>query len=165
MSTIKPKAICVFSNENKILVSEYYHYETGEPFYRPLGGNIDFAEDSKQALKREIQEELQADIYQVELLDVIENIYYYKEKYSHEIMFVYDGTFQDESFYEMDEFEAFEKTDERTFKVKWKSLEDFILGDDILYPRGLLELLVDKLSIQDTSIFIESQEAEIPINF
>lgn len=161
MTDIKPKAICVFSNDNKILVSEYYHYETGEPFYRPLGGNIDFAEDSKQALKREIQEELQTDICQVQLLDVIENIYYYKEKYSHEIMFVYDGAFQDDTFYELDEFEAFEKTDKRTFKVKWKSLEDFIIGDDVLYPRGLLELLVDETFLEDNSIFIESQEIKI----
>ncbi|TFF98698.1 MAG: NUDIX domain-containing protein [Promethearchaeota archaeon] len=161
MTDIKQKAICVFSNDNKILVSEYYHYETGEPFYRPLGGNIDFAEDSKQALKREIQEELQTDICQIQLLDVIENIYYYKEKYSHEIMFVYDGAFQDDTFYELDEFEAFEKTDKRTFNVKWKSLEDFIIGDDVLYPRGLLELLVDETFLEDNSIFIESQEIKI----
>ncbi len=165
MSNIKPKAICVFSNDDKILVSEYYHHETGEPFYRPLGGTIEFTEDSKQALKREIQEELKTDIWQVELLDVIENIYYYKDKYSHELMFIYDGVFRDESFYEMQEFDAFEKTDNRTFQVKWKSLYDFIMGKDTLYPEGLLDLLVDRLSIDHPSFFIESQETELSVKY
>jgi 8-oxo-dGTP pyrophosphatase MutT (NUDIX family) len=130
-----------------------------------LGGNIEFTEHSKQALKREIYEELQAEVCQVELLDVIENIYYYKEKYSHELMFVYDGVFEDESFYEVNELNAFEKTDGRTFKVKWKSLEDFIIGDDILYPEGLLELLMNEFSIDYPSIFIESQESEVSIKY
>ncbi|MBD3195861.1 MAG: NUDIX domain-containing protein [Candidatus Lokiarchaeota archaeon] len=150
MSTIKPKAICVFSNEDKILVSEYYHHITKEPFYRPLGGNIEFTEDSKQGLKREILEELNTEICDLDLLDVIENIYYYKDKYSHEIMFVYDGAFEDESFYDKEQFEGFEKTDNRKFTVKWKQLRDFISGKEKLYPQGLLELLKLKMtSIED----------------
>lgn len=165
MSKIQQKSICVFSHEDQILVAEYNHYKTGEPFYRPLGGNIEFTEHSKQALNREISEELQADICQVELLDVIENIYHYKEKYSHELMFVYDAEFKDESFYKKTEFNAFEKTDKRTFKVKWKSLDAFIRGEDILYPQGLLELLVNEFSIDYPSNFIENKEAHASIKY
>ncbi|TXT64173.1 MAG: DNA mismatch repair protein MutT [Promethearchaeota archaeon] len=163
MSAIKTKAICIFSHDGKILVSEYTHTKTGEPFYRPLGGNIEFTEDSQQALKREIIEELNTPISNLELLDVIENIYYYKDKYSHEILFIYDGILEERSLYEREEFFGYEKEDSRKFKVKWKSLHDFASGRDMLYPEGLLELLTHKISIDKDYGFLETQESNITI--
>jgi 8-oxo-dGTP pyrophosphatase MutT (NUDIX family) len=163
MSVIKTKALCIFSNDDKVLVSEYTNPKTGEPFYRPLGGNIEFTESSKQGLKREIQEELETCVCNLELLDVIENIYYFKDKYSHEILFIYDGMFEDEKFYNLNQFEGYEKTDNRKFKVMWKPLIQFIRGDAILYPEGLLDLLQQKVFLDQNYNFSEIQETELSV--
>jgi hypothetical protein len=44
MTQIRPLAICVFSQNGKILVCEGYDATTSDTFYRPLGGGIEFGE-------------------------------------------------------------------------------------------------------------------------
>ena len=41
---IRPLAICVFLNNNRILVAEGYDPIKQQTFYRPLGGGIEFGE-------------------------------------------------------------------------------------------------------------------------
>jgi hypothetical protein len=44
MNQIRPIALCVFHNNNRILVFEGYDKAKDEIFYRPLGGGIEFGE-------------------------------------------------------------------------------------------------------------------------
>jgi 8-oxo-dGTP pyrophosphatase MutT (NUDIX family) len=142
---IKPKAICVFRNGNEILVSEYHDPIKNEPFYRPIGGRIEFGEDSSVALAREIKEEIDAEIDNVRFMGVLENIYHFKGKQSHELMFIYDADFIDPSFYLQSVITGFESTDERKFKIIWKPITDFIDGKLRLYPEGLIDLLIEDI--------------------
>jgi 8-oxo-dGTP pyrophosphatase MutT (NUDIX family) len=141
---IKNKAICVFKNEYKILVSEYFNPENGDTYYRPIGGNIEFGESSGSALKREINEEIGAEISNLQLLDTVENIYFNKGKTSHEILFIYEADFINQDLYNQDVIEAIE--DDRTFDVIWKNISDFVFGDCVLYPKKLIDLIGNKMS-------------------
>ncbi|MGB6297386.1 MAG: NUDIX domain-containing protein, partial [Rivularia sp. (in: cyanobacteria)] len=47
---------------NRIFLSEGYDPVKKDKFYRAMGGGVEFGETSKQALQREFQEEIQAEI-------------------------------------------------------------------------------------------------------
>jgi ADP-ribose pyrophosphatase YjhB (NUDIX family) len=71
---IRPIAVCLFRHDNRILVSEGFDTVKQDYYYRPLGGGIEYGEMSSDALVREIREELDAEIENVRLLGVLENI-------------------------------------------------------------------------------------------
>ncbi len=140
--TIRAVAICVFRNSSKILVKEGYDATKGERFYRPMGGGIDFGELSREAMAREISEELSTEVTDLRFLGFLENVFTYVGRPGHEILLMYDARFEDESFYERASLEAYEENGERHFEAEWKSLEYFrSAGSPPLYPNGLLELL------------------------
>jgi len=74
---IRPIAVCLFRHENRILVSEGFDTVKQDYYYRPLGGGIEYGEPSREAVAREIREELGAEIENIRLLDVLENIFVY----------------------------------------------------------------------------------------
>ncbi|UED82197.1 NUDIX domain-containing protein [Lysinibacillus sp. CD3-6] len=56
------KAICLFRNDDLILVAEGFDEVKGEFYYRPIGGKIEFGETSAEAIQREVREEIEANI-------------------------------------------------------------------------------------------------------
>lgn len=133
-------AICIFSHDGRILVAEGYDSTKQEHFYRPVGGGIEYGEYSKDALIREIHEEIHAEITQLSLLGVLENVFFFEGEQGHEIVFVYDAIFVDTSFYVKERIDTFED-DGTPFTAVWKTLTFFQGGNLLLYPDGLLELL------------------------
>ena len=87
--SIRPISLGIAKKDNKILVGIGYDKVKKQTFYRALGGGIEFGETSKDAVKREFQEEIHADIKVGELLGVTENIFTYQGKTGHEIVFLY----------------------------------------------------------------------------
>ncbi|MHA1584059.1 MAG: NUDIX hydrolase [Promethearchaeota archaeon] len=153
MSTaIKDKALGIFWNEDKILVSEYHNPITNEPFYRPPGGRIDYGEPSSAALIREMDEELNAEITNLNFLGVIENIYEYKDKLSHENLFLYQADFTESKMYATDDLEAFEYTDDRKFVMKWIHIDEFLSDRAKLLPQELKFLLQKEIIAVSASI-------------
>ena len=138
MEYIRPIAICLFRQDDSILVFEGYDPYRDEVFYRPLGGGINFGEHSRDALIREIREEIGAEITNITYLAALENIFTHKANPGHEIVMLYDAEFVDPSFYEQFQLTGVED-DGTPFEVLWKPISDF--QQDILYPTGLLELL------------------------
>ena len=72
---IRPIAISIIRNNDKILVYERQDDITGERFYRLVGGCIEFGELSNTALKREFEEELSLDIKNTKLISIFESIF------------------------------------------------------------------------------------------
>ncbi len=138
---IRPIAICIFRNGNRILVFEGYDYVKAKIFYRPLGGSIEFGEHSSATVVREIKEELGADICNVSFLGSLENIFSCNDRVGHEFIQVYEAEFIDPRFYQQESPEAYE-ADGSKLNVMWKNLEFFKNGMVPLYPTGLLELLI-----------------------
>ena len=137
---IRPIAICVFRNNDHIFVFEGYDFVKGETFYRPLGGGIEFGEYSRDAIAREVREEMGQEIANLRYLGAVENVFVCNAKPGHEIVMVYEGDFADAAMYARQSLEAVEDNGER-LKVLWMPLQHFRDGLSPLYPDGLLELL------------------------
>ena len=135
---VRASVLCAFKNNGKILISEGYDPVKNETFHRLLGGGIEFGERSDIALKREITEELGAEIEGLRYLGTIENIFTWEGKEGHEILLIYNAKFADEKIYNSHLLEVLDRNDA---KVYWKKITDFTENKDILYPPGLLELL------------------------
>ena len=136
---IRPIAICIFSNNGRILVAEGYDSVKQQTFYRPLGGSIEFGERGEETIRRELEEELDAEVDNLKYLGMAENIFTYQGERGHEIVLIYDGKFADKSFYEREMLEGDEFG--LPFQAVWKRLDEFGPGKAPLYPEQLLELL------------------------
>ncbi|MDP6184668.1 MAG: NUDIX domain-containing protein [Gammaproteobacteria bacterium] len=138
--TIRPIAICVIRRGGEILVFESFDRVKGETFYRPLGGGIEFDELGKDAVAREIQEEIDAELKDVSYVGAIENLFSFERRRGHEIALVYEATFADPTLCDRITFDGVEDNGE-PIDVKWLSLEYFRQGSAPLYPDNLLELI------------------------
>jgi 8-oxo-dGTP pyrophosphatase MutT (NUDIX family) len=141
---IRPLAICVFRKDNRILVAQGYDSVKEEYFYRPLGGAIEFGETSVDTVCRELMEELNVEVDKESLkfLGAVENIFYFNGDPGHEIVLIYDGAFKEPRLYEQAVILGNEVEINETFKAMWKNIDEFGEGKSILYPTGLLEMLV-----------------------
>ncbi|MCI0476989.1 MAG: NUDIX domain-containing protein [Anaerolineales bacterium] len=142
MNRIRVLALAVFWRGDEILVNEWYDSVKRETFYRPPGGGVEFGERVIDALRREMHEELGAEIRDVRSLQVTENLFVCNGKPGHEIVWLHSAAFVDSAFYVRDEFII----DENGIRGRavWKSLREFERGVAPLYPDGLLELLKSK---------------------
>ena len=136
---IRPRAICIFSRGDRILVGFARDPRTGGLYARPLGGGIEFGERSEEALRREIREELGAEIREPRLLGVLENIFTLDERRWHEIVFVFDATLVDASLYDRPSLPVNEAG--CVEPARWLALDQFGDGTLPLYPRDLPSLL------------------------
>ena len=135
---IRPRAICVFRRGDRILVSFAVDPRTGGRYARTLGGAIEFGERAEDAIRREMREELGADILHPRLLGVLENIFELQGQRHHEIIFVFDADFADTTLYDRDALQVNEAA--CIEPATWVSIETF--GDDLpIYPRDLTTLL------------------------
>ncbi len=142
---IRPIVICLFYYNEKILVFEGYDKGKDEIFYRPLGGAIEFGEYGEQAVKREIREEIQAEVKDLKFLTIFENIFTYEGKIGHEIVLVFDGTLVDTSLYENNLIVQEDDENQTIFNAYWKSLNKIKQENCPLYPEGLYDFIEKNL--------------------
>ncbi|MFA6417137.1 MAG: NUDIX hydrolase [Patescibacteria group bacterium] len=127
---IRGLAVALIRQGNKILVSPGHDDIKGTDFYRLLGGGIEFGETSEQAIKREIHEELNAELENLKLLEVAENIFIYNNQAGHEIAFIYEAEFVDKSLYQQDSFKIIDGGEE--FEAIWVEINES--NSDKLFP-------------------------------
>jgi len=141
---IRPLAICVFRNNNRILVHHGYDGLKKEYFYRPLGGGIEFGETSVDTICRELMEELNVEVDQESLkyLGTVENIFHFNGTPGHEIIMIYDGALKEAGLYKQAVIVGNEADEE--IRAVWKNIDEFGVGQSILYPTGLLDLLISE---------------------
>lgn len=135
---IRPIVICVFRDGDRMLVAEYHDRWHKGPYYRPIGGGIEFGERMQECIVREIREEIGAEIKDLQYLGVIENIYREGGTLAHQIVFVYEARFLDPQLYQVP---AVKSQVEEFIVAMWKSIDDFRTGKAQVYPPGLLEVL------------------------
>lgn len=138
-NNIRVIAICVFRHGDKILVFEHFDTVKGTPFYRPLGGGVEFGETTQAALEREIMEELGLEVTDLRLLDIFENIFTLEGNTGHEIVYVYDGRFLDASAYQQQSFEIHEDNGD-VLTATWRNLDSFNEYHRLV-PESLMSLL------------------------
>jgi ADP-ribose pyrophosphatase YjhB (NUDIX family) len=138
---IRPIAICVLRRGDEMLVMEARDESRDLTFYRPLGGGIEFGERSDVAVRRELLEEIGAELADLSLLTIIENLFEFEGEAWHEIVFVYEARFSDQGLYDRQTFVVTE--DNGTLPGVWRRLSDFDMTSAPLYPDGLLSFLID----------------------
>ena len=135
--SIRVKAICVFRDGPRILVAPGRDDANATGYYRPLGGRVKFGETAADALRREMIEETGHRIERVMLLGVLENFFEEAGQPCHEILFVFDARFADESVYGLASV-PFEEVG-WAGPAEWVDPEMPLAGP--LFPDGLKELL------------------------
>ncbi|QLG38936.1 MULTISPECIES: NUDIX hydrolase [unclassified Paenibacillus] len=141
---IRSVSLAILRKEDRILVQEINFPDISTTFYRPIGGTIEFGENSKKTLIRELKEELDQEIEEPRLISVIENIFGIEDELGHEIDFIYEASFIDKSQYNQEEFVGLEGS--IRYKACWKPITYFstTMDDVKLVPDGLLDLLLEK---------------------
>ncbi|BAZ10380.1 NUDIX hydrolase [Calothrix sp. NIES-4071] len=132
-------ALGLIRNGAKVLLSEGYDPVKQSTFYRAMGGGVDFGETSLEAVKREFQEEIQAELKNIRYLGCLENIFTFNGKPGHEIIQLYECDFVDPKYYE------FEKKDftegERKKTAVWVDIDRCQSGELRLVPEQFLNYL------------------------
>jgi len=126
-------------------VAEGYDSVKDEYFYRPLGGGIEFGETSMETVCRELMEELDVEVNRESLtyLGTVENIFHFNGTPGHEIVLIYDGTLKEPELYKQAVILGKEANGE-DMQAVWKNIDEFSEGKSILYPTGLVEILVPR---------------------
>jgi 8-oxo-dGTP pyrophosphatase MutT (NUDIX family) len=140
---IRPIVLCLFRHGDRILVSRDYDSVKQDHYYRPLGGGIEFGETSRDAIIREIREELDAEIENLTWLGTLENLFILEGEPGHEIVLVYDATFVDRSIYERDSLIGHEHEIGSSFVAEWKSFDELRRDPARLVPEGLAALIAE----------------------
>lgn len=138
----RAKALGIIMCDNKILLEELNgeHSKGTGLFYRPIGGSIEYGEQSNQTIIREFKEELGVDIEIISYMSCLENIFTIGINVGHEIIQVYLVKFKETTLYKHECFKIVENR--KNTYAKWIPLEDITQKRKILYPNGLNELLV-----------------------
>lgn len=137
---IRVIALVILRHQDHIFVTEYFHPTTDEPYYRPLGGGVEFFETGEEAVRRELMEEIEAPLADVRYLGMLENIYTVEGKRAHQICLMYGATF---AHYQRQSltYTVIGQEGKESFRALWKPLGMFRNGEAPLYPNGLLALL------------------------
>lgn len=138
---IRTVSLCLIRRGDQILVEETYDKAVNKTFYRPVGGTVEYGENSKETIIREVKEELNAEIQEPKLKFVIENLFTYLDQIGHEVDFIYEADLVDNDLYKREVIEGIEGIN--PYKAVWKSINEFEDNEqEKLVPDGLLDLLL-----------------------
>ena len=139
-SNIRAVALCAFRRGGDVLVFEGWDAVKQRRFRRFPGGGIDYGETAEAAVRREMREELDTELVDVQLLGVLENIFEFEGQPGHETVFVFEAGFAEPARYQA--LDAFLAADDGGWvDVAWVPLAE--LDDPVvpLVPDSCLALL------------------------
>lgn len=134
---IRVLALGIIRDGDRIFISQGYDPVKQQTFYRAMGGGVDFGETSFEALQREFQEEIQADLTNIRYLGCLENLFTFNGKQGHEILQVYQCDFADSKFYQLESLVFAEGKRQKT--AFWVDIARFKSGELLLVPEEFIE--------------------------
>jgi len=140
MPPIQTKVLGVLERDGEHLLQRLTDPGEGA-FYRPIGGSIEFGEESGEALEREFREELDVEITAGPTLGTIENRFSWEGEPDHELVVLRAAEFADESLYEREAFSGVDAGGAIEYDAGWFDLGTVQDGPEPLYPGGLRRLL------------------------
>lgn len=134
-SMIRVKAMLIALNEDASAHAVTLNVPTAENpegYHRLIGGSVDLGETHREAVLREVHEELGAAVDDLELLTAVENIFHIDEVLGHEIVFLYTGRLNP---LPVETGATLTESDGSVVPIAWRSVHDH---DDALplYPTG-----------------------------
>lgn len=88
---IRPLAVAIIRNANKVLAIKGFDDKKGEEFYRLIGGGIEFGEKGGETIRREFMEEFGFEPINIKYFKTVENIFTFNGRKGHEIVLVYEA--------------------------------------------------------------------------
>ncbi|QSJ16990.1 NUDIX hydrolase [Nostoc sp. UHCC 0702] len=137
---IRVLALGLIRDGDRIFVSEGYDSVKQDKFYRALGGGVDFGETSRDALKREFLEEIQAELTNIRYLGCIENLFTFNGRQGHEIIQLYQCDFAQPKFYQLESL-IFSESATHHHKALWIDISQFKSGKLRLVPEVFFDYL------------------------
>ena len=127
----------IIKQENNFLIMRV----NNTSYYHIPGGHIEIGEDSKQAIIREIKEEIGCDIQETSLFAIQENFWTRNNKQCHGIEFYY--IIKPKNKLDMKDYQRIEndKGKEKLLDFKWVTPEE--LKDIDLRPSNIRDMLVN----------------------
>ncbi len=140
MSTgiIRVRAAAVFISGNRILVDVVKNSDDDRIWHIPPGGGVRYGESSRDALKREIDEELGWKISNERLIGSFESVHSINGIREHEISFVYEAKPSLDSDLLFVTKEIVEDNGKKKV-FRWTDIEELKGSKSLLYPMGLLQ--------------------------
>ena len=134
-SMIRVKAMLIALNEDASAHAVTLNVPTAENpegYHRLIGGSVDLGETHREAVLREVHEELGAAVDDLELHTAVENIFHIDEVLGHEIVFLYTGRLNP---LPVETGATLTESDGSVVPIAWRSVHDH---DDALplYPTG-----------------------------
>lgn len=136
---IRVLALGIIQDGDRIFISQGYDPVKQKTFYRAMGGGVDFGETSLEALKREFQEEIQAELTNIKYLGCQENLFVFNGNQGHEILQIFKCDFVDQKFYQLESLTFAEG--ERKKTALWVNIERFKSGELLLVPEQFLDFI------------------------
>jgi len=145
---IKVKAMGLFVADGRMLVMDCFDSVKREPYFRLLGGQVEFGERADETLRREMQEELGTAVEVEALLDVVQSVFTYNGRPHHEVVFIHQARFVDASFNAREDLRNIEPGKDEPFL--WKLIPELLNGPIPLHPatdyKRLLSVIGDDSS-------------------
>ena len=134
---IRVKALGLHWRDGKLLAAEVRDDAGHIRGVRPLGGSVEFGETSREAVIREFQEELGITVTLIGAPIFFENIYTHEGTPGHEMLVLFEVTFPQEAFADVDRI-TFHEHDGTACMAQWHDLDQLDLpGGPQLFPTGL----------------------------
>lgn len=124
VSVIKVKAMVIAPNDDFTAHAVSLLPPTAENpggYHRLIGGSVEFGETHREAVEREVREELGADLIDAVLLGTVENIFEINGETGHEIVFVYNGRLDPQP---PADGAQLTEADGAVYPVVWRSFDD-----------------------------------------
>ncbi|QPC84427.1 NUDIX domain-containing protein [Phototrophicus methaneseepsis] len=139
---IRTLALAHMRQGEHIFVGENIAPSTGRVFYRPIGGGVEFGEHARDALIREIDEEIGVAIRDVRFACVLENIFAYEGAAGHEICLMFACAFTEAAHRALDYRVQGTDDGDVLYIGRWMPIAYFVEGGAPLYPDGYLDYLL-----------------------
>lgn len=134
-------ALCIFLRDGAFLVSELIDGRTGAILHRPPGGGIEPGETPEQAVRREVLEELEITLSEIDLLGSVDHVWWHKGRENHERTFLFLGKAGDDPRLERGETIELIEADGDRIRTVWREIH--AKGAPPLCPEALFPMLAN----------------------
>lgn len=140
-SDIRVVALGAVRRDDELLVFEGESPDSEEPFYRLLGGEVEFGEHSREAVVREFDEELGVAFAEATLVGTFERVFSVGGENGHEVWRVYEGHIVEEWPYQRESFTFVEPEFDTEHRARWLPVERLREETTTFYVPEVLDAL------------------------
>jgi ADP-ribose pyrophosphatase YjhB (NUDIX family) len=144
----RAKAFAIARRGDAVLLWRGYDELKDAYFWRPAGGHIELGEHSRDAVLREMREELGSEVVEARFLATIESIFESGGEVGHEIVLLYEVDLADRHLYEVESFTGVE-LDGAPLDMHWRTLAELEQDGLPVYPDGLFAFLEQHLGKEE----------------